>query len=306
MLQSLILQAEAEDLRQELHLVNEAAQSSPGNYAHLKQQLEEAQEQHAQLQEQLHLTQALATQLQQQLLQAQEQPTQPQQELHSESQLECYKLESQLSEATVRNQTTAGESASSKAARSEQQAQGRMLQSQPSARQQQTLKLHQQQSVKRWEERQSADQQLQRQASAEGQPLEEVEDGREAGVVGPIVDKLWNDLQQERVRYALCPHHQSPTFRPPPRSLPPFPPLTFNNPPCTPLPASSSHYHHPYTTPNPCITTLPYITAARCTHTPPTPIHLPAQTACPAPLTCFSNPLSSIPALYNHRCYPRG
>lgn len=187
-----------------MHSVTEAAQSSQHDYAQLEQQLESAQQQRTQLQEQLHEAQGLVSQLQQQLHQTQAQSSQHQQELHHVGQLKSFELESKLLVATARNQTTAGELASSEAARSEHQGQGTGLQHQPTALQQGTVKLLQQRSVNRWEQRLSSGQQLQEEEGAEGK-LPEEEDGREAGAVGPLVDKLWTDLQQERVRSTPTP-----------------------------------------------------------------------------------------------------
>lgn len=195
----LVLQAQAADLRQEVRSATEAAQSSQHDYTQLEERLESTQQQRTQLQEQLHVAQALVSQLQQQLHQTQAQSSQHQQELHHVGQPKIFELESQLSEATARNQTTAGELASSEAARSEHREQGTGLQSQPAALQQGALKLLQQKSENRWEKRLSGSQQLQEEEGADGQ-LPEEEDGRDAGAVGPLVDKLWNDLQQERVR----------------------------------------------------------------------------------------------------------
>ena len=221
-----VLQAQSEDLRQELHSFKVSARSSQNDCAQLERQLEDAQEQRTQLQEQLHEAQALTSQLQ--LHQTQTQSSQHQQELHHVSQLESFELGPQLSEATARVQTTSGELASSEAAQSDQRGQGTGLQSQLSARQQQgTFKLQQQNSGKRWEKRLSSGQQSWEEEGAEGQ-LPEEEEGREVGAVGPIVDKLWNDLQQERVRHALSP-------------LPH---------PAPPLHASCTAHHPPYTSPN--------------------------------------------------------
>ena len=118
----------------------------------------------------------------------------------AESRLKCSEVESELSETCARLRATASELAASTEAGCQQQGLLTALQSQLAALQQ---CLRQQRSLKREEDGRSADQHWKEEGDAPGSLYKEEEGRREA--VGAIVDKLWNDLQQERVRMLLTP-----------------------------------------------------------------------------------------------------
>ena len=128
----------------------------------------------------------------------------------AESRLKCSEIETELSETCVRLSATAAELATSSDAGLQQQGLLTALQSQLAALQQH---LQQQKSLKHGEEGQSAARHWEEEEDAAGCSYKEEEGKREAGAVGAIVDKLWNDLQQERVRMLLT---HCPSTPPPP------------------------------------------------------------------------------------------
>ena len=142
----------------------------------------------------------------------------------AERRLKCSKVESELSDMCASLSATAAGLATSKEAGFQQQGLLTALQSQLAALQQQ---LQQQRSLKPREEGQSAAQHWAEEEDADGCSDTDEAGWRDAGAVGAIVDKLWNDLQQERVNMLLTP---SPTPHPP---APPPPPPT--PPPPAPL-----------------------------------------------------------------------
>ena len=119
------------------------------------------------------------------------------------AQLKCSELEARLSEMSVALQSSDTNLKTSTAVSHEYKQQLAVLQTQLSSWQQRYLTFQRQKSLRPRspeEEAQNADQQSQNEEVIGGQLVGE-EENEKAGAVGAIVDKLWKDLQQERVSH---------------------------------------------------------------------------------------------------------
>ena len=134
----------------------------------------------------------------------------------AETRLKCSNVEAELSETCARLSATAAELATSTEAGFQQQGLLTALQSQLAASQQHL----QHKSLKHGEEGQSAGQHWEEEEDAAGCSYKGEEGRRDDRAVGAIVDKLWNDLQQERVRMLSTPWPPGPTPHTAPDSLP--------------------------------------------------------------------------------------
>ena len=134
----------------------------------------------------------------------------------AESRLKCSNVEAELSETCARLSATAAELATSTEAGFQQQGLLTALQSQLAALQQH---LQQHKSLKYGEEGQSAGQHWEEEDAA-GCSYTGEDGRRDDRAVGAIVDKLWNDLQQERVRMLSTPWPPRPTPHTAPDFLP--------------------------------------------------------------------------------------